>query len=62
MLSPLVHFLLALLRTFYRFVNTPDVVSAILRHPEAKVRSSLKIGKSVLACEQALTDFMHVYM
>ncbi|PVD31084.1 hypothetical protein C0Q70_10361 [Pomacea canaliculata] len=39
------------------FVNTPDVVSAILRHPEAKVRSSLKIG-AITACIDPLNTFM----
>ena len=30
-----------------RFINTPDVVGAVLRHPDARVRNMLKIGQCV---------------
>ncbi|KAK7110102.1 dynein axonemal assembly factor 9-like [Littorina saxatilis] len=39
------------------FINTPDVIGAVLRHPEAKVRNMLKIG-AVTTCIDPLNTFM----
>ncbi|XP_076467401.1 dynein axonemal assembly factor 9-like [Babylonia areolata] len=39
------------------FVNTPDVVSTVLKHPDTKVRNMLKIG-AVTACIDPLNTFI----
>ncbi|KAK7476442.1 hypothetical protein BaRGS_00032277 [Batillaria attramentaria] len=39
------------------FVNTPDVIGAVLRHPEAKIRNMLKIG-AITVCIDPLNTFM----